>query len=251
MTKTVGGRVVRVALGERGYDIVVGAGLLADAGRLVRPLLARPVAFVVTDATVAELHAGTFEAALAAAGIVARRIVVPAGETSKRFAELERLLDALLDAGCERFDTIVALGGGVVGDLAGFAAAILRRGVPFIQVPTTLLAQVDSAVGGKTGIDTRHGKNLVGAFHQPCLVLADIDVLATLPARQLAAGYAEVVKIGLIGDPEFFAWLEGHGRAVLAGDAEARRHAIATCCAAKARLVAADEREQGERALLN
>jgi 3-dehydroquinate synthase len=243
---------IRVALGERSYDVVIGEGLFDRADALVRPVLGRPAVFVVTDDHVAARHADRLEAALARGGIAtARRIVVPAGEASKSFDQLGRLLDALLEAGCERNDTIIALGGGVIGDLAGFAAAILRRGVAYIQVPTTLLAQVDSSVGGKTAVDSPRGKNLIGAFHQPRLVLADIDTLATLPARELRAGYAEVVKYGLLGDAAFFAWLENHGAAALAGDTAARRHMVATSCATKARIVAADERETGDRALLN
>ena len=241
---------IRVELGAQGYDVLVGPGLLAGAAAHVRPLLARPVVFVVTDANVAP-HAKTLEAALGEAGIEARRVTVPPGEASKSFAALARLLDGLLDAGCERTDTVVALGGGVVGDLAGFAAAVLRRGVPFVQMPTTLLAQVDSGIGGKTGIDTRHGKNLVGAFHQPKLVLADTSVLATLDARELRAGYAEVVKYGLLGEASFFAWLEAHGAAVLEGSEAERARAIATSCRMKAAIVAADPHERGERALLN
>ncbi|MGH6720316.1 MAG: 3-dehydroquinate synthase family protein, partial [Alphaproteobacteria bacterium] len=242
---------IRVELGAGGYDVIVGPGLLAEAARHLRPVIARPVVFLVTDAHVAALHAETLEAVLAQDGIRVHRVTVAPGEASKSFGPFARLLDDLLDAGCERTDTIVALGGGVVGDLAGFAAAVLRRGVPFVQMPTTLLAQVDSAIGGKTGIDTRHGKNLVGAFHQPTLVLADTAVLATLPARELCAGYAEVVKYGLMGDAGFFAWLEAHGAEVLAGADTARSHAIATSCRIKARIVAADERDSGERALLN
>ncbi|MEO0036446.1 MAG: hypothetical protein RLZZ501_2469, partial [Pseudomonadota bacterium] len=191
------------------------------------------------------------ERSLFAAGIQPLHTVMPAGEPTKDFPHLEALLDAMLAARAERGTMVVALGGGVVGDLTGFAAAILLRGVDFVQIPTTLLAQVDSSVGGKTGINTRHGKNLVGAFHQPRLVLADTDLLDSLPRRQVLAGYAEVVKYGVIDDPEFFAWLEEHGPALVAGDAAARRHAVAVSCRAKARIVAADERESGQRALLN
>ncbi len=242
---------IRVEHGAGGYDVIVGPGLLAEAGRYLKPIVARPAVFLVTDANVATTHAQNLESVLARDGIQTRRITVAPGEASKSIGPFARLLDDLLDAGCERSDTIVALGGGVVGDLAGFAAAVLRRGVPFVQVPTTLLAQVDSAIGGKTGIDTRHGKNLVGAFHQPKLVLADTRVLATLPQRELRAGYAEVVKYGLLADAGFFAWLEAHGAEVLAGAEAARGHAIATSCRIKAGIVAADERETGERALLN
>jgi 3-dehydroquinate synthase len=242
---------VRVELGARSYDILIGAGVIDRAGTLVGPLLRRDRVLVVTDETVARLWGGRFEAALAAADIAAETITVPAGEVTKSFAWLERLCAACLDRGLERGDLIVALGGGVVGDLAGFAAAILLRGVRFVQVPTTLLAQVDSGVGGKTAIDMPQGKNLVGAFHQPSLVIADTATLDTLPPRQLRAGYAEVVKYGLIRDRDLFAWLETGGPALLGGDAAARGRAIGESCRAKAAIVAADEREAGERALLN
>lgn len=246
MISTVG-----VALGDRSYDIHVGPGLLAQAGRLIRPLLKIPQVFVVTDDNLEPLHLPTLVAALEEAGIENHGVVLPAGEQTKDFPHLEGLLDAMLEARCERDTTIIAFGGGVIGDLTGFAASILLRGVPFIQIPTTLLSQVDSSVGGKTGINTRQGKNLVGSFYQPRAVLADIDVLATLPEREVKAGYAEVVKYGLIDDPAFFDWLEANGAALLAGDADARRQAVLTACAAKARVVAADERESGRRALLN
>jgi 3-dehydroquinate synthase len=242
---------VRVDLGDRGYDIVVGRGLLARAGRELAALGGRDLVVVTDDNLAATEHLGRFEASLDAAALAHRRIVLPAGEASKSMAQLERLLDRLLEAGVERSTTIVAFGGGVIGDLAGFCAAILLRGVPYVQVPTSLLAQVDSAVGGKTGVNARHGKNLIGAFHQPKLVLADTDVLATLAPRELRAGYAEVVKYGLIDQPEFFAWLERHGAGLLAGDAAAQQHAIVTSCVAKAAIVAADERETDRRALLN
>jgi 3-dehydroquinate synthase len=206
---------------------------------------------VVSDETVAALHLPELARSLASGGIEHHEIVVPPGEATKDFAVLQRLIDDLLGARIERGDAVIAFGGGVIGDLAGFAASILRRGVAVVQMPTTLLAQVDSSVGGKTGINTRHGKNLVGAFHQPRLVLADTGVLDTLPRRQAVAGYAEVVKYGLIDDPGFFAWLETNGGAVCAGERAARRHAVVTSCRAKARIVAADERETGSRALLN
>jgi 3-dehydroquinate synthase len=242
---------VPVALGERSYEVLVGPGLIAEAGtRLIAALDARRVA-IVTDEHVAALHLAPLRASLKQAGLSIVEIILPAGEGTKCFAELERLLDQLLAARIERRDVVLALGGGVMGDLAGFAASILRRGVVFVQVPTTLLAQVDSSVGGKTGINTPHGKNLVGAFHQPALVLADTSALDTLPARELRAGYAEVVKYGLIGDAPFFAWLEANGAAVLAGDAAARARAVVTSVAAKAGVVSRDERETGERALLN
>ncbi len=242
---------VRVELGARSYDILVGDGLLAAAGGHVAKLLARPWAVVVTDATVADLHLGALQRGLDGAGIQHSAIVLAPGEGSKDFAHLEELLEGLLKARVERRDMVLALGGGVIGDLAGFAASILRRGIDYVQIPTTLLAQVDSAVGGKTGINTRHGKNLVGSFHQPRLVLTDTATLATLPRRELVAGYAEVVKYALIGDADFFAWLEADGEGLLAGDSRALRHAVLTCCGAKARVVAADEHEGGERALLN
>jgi 3-dehydroquinate synthase len=241
---------VRVALAERSYDIAIGRGLLAGLGQRIAALRPGAAAAIVTDETVAQLHAPAAEAALAAAGIRATRITVPPGESSKNWPHLERVCDALLAARIERRDLVVALGGGVVGDLAGFAAAIVRRGLDYVQVPTSLLAQVDSSVGGKTAIDARLGKNLIGAFHQPILVVADTAVLDTLPAREFRAGYAEVAKYGLINDAAFFAWLEANWRDVFAGG-PAREHAIAVSCRAKAAIVARDERETGDRALLN
>lgn len=242
---------VRVELGARSYDIVVGEGLIAQAGSTVRPLIRGGRILVVSDENVARLHLPALSASLAAAGLEQASVTVPPGEQSKSFTRLEALLEELLETRPDRSVTLIAFGGGVVGDLAGFAASILLRGVDLIQIPTTLVAQVDSSVGGKTGINTRQGKNLVGSFHQPRLVLADIGVLDTLPERELRAGYAEVVKYALIGDAPFFDWLEGHGAVLLAGDRDARRHAVVTSAAAKARLVAADEREAGMRALLN
>jgi 3-dehydroquinate synthase len=242
---------LRVALGLRSYDIVIGSGLYADAGALMAPTIRRKHVVIVTDEHVARLHLARFAAGLAAAGIASETIVLPPGEATKDFAHFAKLCEDILALGIERASPIVALGGGVVGDLAGFAAASLLRGLDFVQVPTSLLAQVDSSVGGKTAIDTRHGKNLVGAFHQPVLVLADIEVLATLPRRELLAGYAEVVKYGLIRDRGFYDWLEANAAALLAGDAAARQEAVRRSCAAKAAVVAADEREAGERALLN
>jgi len=242
---------VTVALGGRSYEILVGSGLLGQAGALMRPLMAERRAVIVTDRTVADLHLAALARSLDDADIAHHAIILPPGEETKDFVHFASLTDEILARGIERRTMLVALGGGVVGDLAGFAAATLLRGIDFVQVPTTLLAQVDSSVGGKTGIDTRHGKNLIGAFHQPRLVLADGDALATLPARELAAGYAEIVKYGLIRDAAFFAWLEANGAMLLAGDAAARRHAVVASCRAKAAVVAADERESGERELLN
>ena len=245
-------RTIRVDLDGRAYDIVIGPGLLDRAGELAAGLLAAPRVIIVSDHTVAPLYAGRLAAAFERAGVHTRSLAVPVGESSKEFAAFAQLMNDLLDQRPDRKTTLVALGGGVVGDLTGFAAAVLLRGVDFIQVPTTLLAQVDSSVGGKTGINTRHGKNLVGAFYQPRLVLIDTDMLDTLPPRELLAGYAEVAKYGLIDAPEFFAWCEENGAALLAGDAARRTYAIEQSCLAKARIVAADERETGDlRALLN
>jgi 3-dehydroquinate synthase len=246
-----GSERVTVALGGRSYDILVGSGLIGQAGALMRPLMAERRAVIVSDRTVADLHLPALARSLDDAGIAHHAVIVPPGEETKDFAHFASLADEILALGIERRTMLVALGGGVVGDLAGFAAATLLRGIDFVQIPTTLLAQVDSSVGGKTGIDTRHGKNLIGAFHQPRLVLADGNALATLPARELAAGYAEIVKYGLIRDAAFFAWLEANGGALLAGDAEAQRHAVVASCRAKAAVVAADEHESGERELLN
>ncbi len=245
-------RTIRVELAGRSYDIAIGPGLIDQAGALCRPLLAAPKVTIVSDETVAPLYGARLAASFDKAGVKASTVTVPAGETSKEFGAFGRLMNELLDQRPDRRTTLVALGGGVVGDLTGFAAAVLLRGVDFIQVPTTLLAQVDSSVGGKTGINTRHGKNLVGAFYQPRLVLADTEVLDTLPKRELLAGYAEVAKYGLIDDPDFFAWCETNGDAVLSGDAAKRTYAIEQSCLAKARIVAADERETTDlRALLN
>jgi 3-dehydroquinate synthase len=242
---------VRVALGERGYDIHIGPGLLAEAGRLMRPALKSPRVVVVADAVVAKLHLPALARALDGAGIRHETIELPPGEGSKDFAHLERLLDDLMEMKLERSTALVALGGGVIGDLVGFAAAVALRGVDFVQVPTTLLAQVDSSVGGKTAINTRHGKNLVGAFHQPRLVLADCGVLKTLPRREMLAGYAEVAKYGVVADAAFFAWLEKHGAEVVAGEPKALVHAVTRSCELKARVVAEDEREAGLREILN
>ena len=243
--------IVNVALGERSYDVVIGRGQLALLGAKVSMLRPGCKAAIVSDETVASHHLVTTEKALAAAGIAAvATVVVPPGESSKSFSMLERVCEALISARIERTDLVVALGGGVIGDLAGLAAGLVRRGLAYVQVPTTLLAQVDSSVGGKTAIDSKHGKNLIGAFHQPLLVISDTALLDTLPARQFRAGYAEVVKYGLLGDAGFFAWLEANWREIFAGGA-AREHAIAVSCRMKAATVARDERESGERALLN
>ena len=242
--------IVNVALGERAYDIVIGRNELAALGARVSVLKPGAKAAIVTDDTVAGLHLNAAEAVLAAGGLATSCVMVAAGEGTKSFAGLERVCEALIAARVERGDLVVALGGGVVGDLAGFAASMVRRGLDYVQVPTTLLAQVDSSVGGKTAINSRHGKNLVGAFYQPILVVADTAVLDTLPPRQFRAGYAEVVKYGLLGDAGFFAWLEANVKDVFAGGA-GREHAIATSCRMKAAIVACDERETSDRALLN
>ena len=246
MTETV-----HVSLGERSYDILIGEGLLAEAGRHIRPLLPRPRVAVLTDETVAEAQLGALEAGLAAEGITMTALALPAGEATKGWPQFSRAVEWLLEQKVERRDVVVALGGGVIGDLAGFAAAVLRRGVRFVQVPTTLLAQVDSSVGGKTGINAPQGKNLIGAFHQPSLVLADTGALETLPERDFLAGYGEVVKYGLLGDSAFFDWLEVNGPRMAAGDMAARIHAVRRSCEMKSGIVERDETEQGDRALLN
>ncbi len=240
-----------VALGERSYPIVIERGLIARAADHLAPLARGKSLMIVTDDHL-DLHLAALTDSLAASGIASKAIVLPHGEGSKSWATLEKLADALLDHGIERGDHVIALGGGVIGDLVGFACAILKRGCGFVQIPTTLLAQVDSSVGGKTAINTRAGKNLIGAFHQPAMVLIDPATLDTLPPRQRRAGYAEVVKYGLIDDPEFFAWCEWNGADLLAGDADARIYAIRHSVTAKARIVAEDEHEMtGVRALLN
>jgi 3-dehydroquinate synthase len=243
--------LVRINLDDRSYDVLVGDDLLADASRYVAPILNQDRVFIVTDENVAPRHLDTLEQSLTASGIVCESIVLPAGDQTKSFAHLEKLVGELLSRKIERASTIIALGGGVIGDLAGFAASITLRGVDYIQIPTSLLAQVDSSVGGKTAINTPSGKNLVGMFYQPRLVLADIAVLDTLPRREFLAGYGEVVKYGLINDPPFFDWLEENGAALRDGDRDKRRHAVVKSCQAKADIVAADERETGQRALLN
>jgi shikimate kinase/3-dehydroquinate synthase len=247
-------RRLAVSLASTSYDVVVGDNLLARAGALLAPVLPQKRAVVITDETVAALHLQTLQEGLAQTGVRTDTVVVPPGEASKSIDCFTRTANALLDLGVERRTTIIALGGGVVGDLAGFAAAVTLRGLPFVQVPTTLLSQVDSSVGGKTGINTAHGKNLLGAFHQPRMVLADTGVLGTLPIRELRAGYAEVAKAGLIGDADFFAWCEANAPLLIAGDHEARAEAVLRACAFKAMVVGDDEREEKPndgRALLN
>ncbi|WP_293903770.1 3-dehydroquinate synthase [Phenylobacterium sp.] len=244
-------RTLPVGLGDRAYDVVVGDGLLDVAGRLIAPFQSRGRTAVVSDETVWALHGARLTAALAQAGITALPVIVAPGEQTKSFAGLADVSDRLLALELDRGDLVTAFGGGVVGDLAGFAAAIYKRGIDFVQIPTTLLAQVDSSVGGKTAIDTPRGKNLVGAFHQPKLVLADLGVLATLPEREMRAGYAEVIKYGLLGDLAFFEWLEINVAGVLAREPAALAAAVARSVEMKAEIVAEDEREQGRRALLN
>jgi 3-dehydroquinate synthase len=245
-------RVVPVALAGRSYDIVIGPGQMDRVGELAAPLLAAPRVVIVSDETVAPLYGERLAASFARTGVKSDFVTVPAGEASKAFDAFGRLMTELLDRKPDRKTTLVALGGGVVGDLTGFAASVLLRGVDFIQVPTTLLAQVDSSVGGKTGINTRHGKNLIGSFYQPRLVVADPEVLVTLPRRELLAGYAEIAKYGLIDDAAFWDWCEQNGAAMLEGDMAMRSTAIERSCLAKARIVAADERETADlRALLN
>ncbi|OED47853.1 3-dehydroquinate synthase [Rhodobacteraceae bacterium (ex Bugula neritina AB1)] len=244
-------RRVHVPLDERAYDVVIGPGLLAQAGERIKPLLNRPQVAVLTDETVAEKHLEALRAGLAAAGIAMTALALPPGEATKGWPQFTRSVEWLLEQKVERGDVVVAFGGGVIGDLAGFAAAVLRRGVRFVQIPTSLLAQVDSSVGGKTGINAPQGKNLIGAFHQPSLVLADTSVLETLTARDFLSGYGEVVKYGLLGDADFFAWLENHGPALAKGDVTARVEAVARSVQMKADIVVRDETEQGDRALLN
>lgn len=244
-------RTVPVGLGARAYEVLIGRDVVDEAGARIAPLLRRPRAAIVMDDTVCDLHGPRLIGALAAAEVAPHPIVIPPGEGAKSFAGLERLSDELLALELERGDIVIAFGGGVVGDLTGFAAAIYKRGIDFVQIPTTLLAQVDSSVGGKTAIDTARGKNLIGAFHQPRLVLADLSLLDTLPARELRCGYGEVLKCGLLGDAPFFDWLEHHGSGVLARHEAELSEAVWRCVEMKARIVAADEREGGVRALLN
>jgi len=245
------GRTIKVALGARTYDVLIGPGLLARARDLINERAAGAKCGIVTDANVATRHLAPLEESLRAAGRHAGTVVLPPGEATKSFSALAGLCERLLQMGLERRDLIIALGGGVIGDLAGFAASILRRGLRFVQIPTTLLAQVDSSVGGKTGINTPQGKNLIGTFHQPALVLADTDALATLPPREFRAGYVEAAKYGLLGDAEFFTWLEQNAPAVFARDTAALTQAIGTAVKGKADIVARDETETGDRMLLN
>jgi 3-dehydroquinate synthase len=245
------GSTVRVDLGARAYEVRIGRGLIDDAALHIAPLLRRPKVAVITDETVAMAHLMRLNLALERAGITLTALALPPGEGTKSWPYLSRAVEWLLEHKVERGDIVVAFGGGVIGDLAGFAAAILRRGVRFVQIPTTLLAQVDSSVGGKTGINSDHGKNLIGAFHQPTLVLADIDVLDSLPPRDFLSGYGEVVKYGLLGDAGFFDWLEANGPALRDGDKAARQHAVTRSVEMKAGIVSRDETEEGERALLN
>jgi 3-dehydroquinate synthase len=243
---------VQVGLPGRRYEIMIGRGILATAGARIAAKTGVKKCAIVTDENVASHHLEPLKASCAAAGLEVVPVVLPPSESSKSFKHLERVLDTLLNAEIARRDVVIALGGGVIGDLAGFAASILRRGVGVIQIPTTLLAQVDSSVGGKTGINTPQGKNLIGTFHQPTMVLVDLDSLGTLPDRQMRAGYAEVVKYGLIADADFFGWLEKNGAAVIARDIGATQHAVSVSCRAKAAIVERDEREtSGARALLN
>ncbi|MCE9522754.1 MAG: 3-dehydroquinate synthase [Alphaproteobacteria bacterium] len=242
---------LRVDLGGRAYDILVGAGVLASAGMEIAALKRGRRVFIVSDDNVARLHLAALTRALDAVGLTHVASVLPPGEATKSFGLLEQLIGQMLDANLDRNDLVVALGGGVIGDLAGFAAGIVKRGVDYIQIPTTLLAQVDSSVGGKTAIDMPQGKNLVGLFHQPCLVVADTQVLDTLPAREMRAGYAEILKYGLISDANFAQWAAAHAHAIMSEAGPARTRAVVDSCRMKARVVEADEREAGQRALLN
>ena len=243
--------LVHVDLGARAYDIHIGTGLVAEAGALIAPLLRRARVAVVSDENVANLHLEALRAGLAAGGVEMVALVLPAGEGTKSWPHFTRTVEWLLEQKVERGDVVVAFGGGVIGDLVGFAAAVLRRGVRFVQIPTSLLAQVDSSVGGKTGINAPQGKNLIGAFHQPSLVLADTGILGTLTERDFLAGYGEVVKYGLLGDAAFFDWLEANAAKAAAGDMAARIYAVKRSVQMKAEIVQRDETEQGERALLN
>jgi 3-dehydroquinate synthase len=251
MTTTAFFETVRVDLGARAYDILVGHGALTELGPRLALLVKRPRAFVLTDETVMRHHKARLETAVAGAGIKLDWMALPPGEQTKTFAQLGHVLDWLLAGGADRGDVLIAFGGGVIGDMGGLAASLMKRGMGFVQVPTTLLAQVDSSVGGKTAVNTPRGKNLVGAFYQPRLVIADTELLATLPEREMKAGYAEILKYGLINDAPFFDWLSANGRKVLALEPEAARYAVARSCAAKAAIVVEDETETGVRQLLN
>lgn len=243
---------VRVDLHSRTYDILIGRELLSQAGTLISSSNCDITqAILLSDDNVAPIYMNTLEKSLSEEKIYTRRLTLPAGEQSKSFSTLEKLIEKLLHDGVERNTVLISLGGGVIGDLGGFAASIILRGIPFIQVPTTLLSQIDSAVGGKTAINSRYGKNLIGSFYQPGLVLADLDTLLTLPSRELKAGYAEMVKYGIIDGREFFSWLETNGKQVLSGDPFSQSQAIATCCRIKANIVSEDEKEKGRRVLLN
>ncbi len=242
---------IRVGLEDRGYDIVIADGLIETAADYITPFLPRPKTAIITDENVAHHHLKTLIRNLEAAGVTVSTIIMPPGEATKSFASLETVCDQLLEADIERNDVVIAFGGGVIGDLAGFSASVLRRGIRFIQMPTSLLAQVDSSVGGKTGINSKLGKNLIGAFHQPLLVLADIGALDTLTTREFRAGYAEVAKYGLIDKPDFFDWLDQNHNTLFGGELDARRYAVETSCRAKSAIVEEDEFEHGKRALLN
>lgn len=242
---------VQVDLGDRSYPIFIGPNLIPQAGTMIAKVIQKPRVFIVTDEIVRAHYLSPLQDSCAAAGLQTDSLTLPPGESSKTFAQLEHVVETMLAAKVERSTTVVALGGGVIGDLTGFAAAITLRGMDFVQVPTTLLAQVDSSVGGKTGINTAQGKNLAGRFHQPKAVLADTTVISTLPERERLAGYAEICKYGLLGDPVFWAWLEANGQRVLANDSDALAYAVEESCKAKARVVIEDERESGVRALLN
>lgn len=244
-------QTVPVSLGDRSYEIKIGSELLARAGEFIAPMLRRPNVAILTDENVAKAHLDALQAGLNDAGISSVALALPAGEATKSWPQFSRSVEWLLENKVERNDVVIALGGGVIGDLAGFAAAVLRRGVRFVQIPTSLLAQVDSSVGGKTGINAPQGKNLIGAFHQPSLVLADIDVLDSLEPRDFLSGYGEVVKYGLLGDAKFFEWLEKNALDMATGDKEKRAYAVKRSCEMKADIVARDETEQGDRALLN
>jgi len=242
---------VRVELKERSYDILVGDQLLAEAGKYIKPLMSGNLALIVSDENVAKFYLHRLTASLEDVGIRCRFIIIPPGEGSKNFSALGELLENLLLHHPDRKTMLIALGGGVVGDITGFAASVLLRSVDFIQIPTTLLAQVDSSVGGKTGVNSKLGKNLIGTFYQPKLVLCDVSTLSTLPEREKKSGYAEIVKYGLINDENFFVWLEKNGEKILSGDTKATTKAVTESCKAKAKIVAKDEKESGERALLN